>query len=128
MHEESITRSLLRQVDELAQQHNALAVEDIEVEAGELSGIEPLLLQSAFERMKESTLLCGNATLSISKIGLEAECLSCQAVVPIRDFHFVCTECHSTGLRILRGDSLRLLTLRMQLGTPVQVVETAGNR
>ena len=53
MHEESLVRSLLHQVEDLAQQHHATEVEDIEVEIGPLSGVEPLLVREAFERLKD---------------------------------------------------------------------------
>jgi len=115
MHEESLIRSLLHQVQDLAQQHRAVGIEEIEVEAGPLSGIEPLLLQSAFERLKESTLLCAKSTLSIQQVSLDALCLDCYAESALQDFRFVCSTCGSTSLKILRGDSLRLLNVRMQI-------------
>ena len=55
MHEESLIRSLLRQVDQLKQIHQGLEVEEIEVEVGPLSGVEPLLLKDAFERLKSES-------------------------------------------------------------------------
>jgi hypothetical protein len=53
MHEESLVRSLLHQVEDLARQHHATEVDDIEVEIGPLSGVESLLVQEAFERLKD---------------------------------------------------------------------------
>jgi hydrogenase nickel incorporation protein HypA/HybF len=122
MHEESLMRSLLRQVHDLAQQHHAVGIEEIEVEAGPLSGIEPLLLQSAFERLKESTTLCRTATLSIQEVSLDVQCLRCHAQSVLQDFRFVCTACGSTSLKILRGDSLRLLNVRMQIHEDAEVI------
>ena len=113
MHEESLTRSLLRQVDELARQNRATEVEEIEVECGPLSGVEPLLLQSAFERLQSSFGLTRSAKLAIREVGLEIVCLDCHAHSQLTEFHFVCPICDSTSLRVVRGDSLLLLDVRL---------------
>ena len=115
MHEESLIRALLRQAENLAVQHAAIAVEEIELEIGPLSGAEPLLLESAFDRIKGTSDLCGCATLSIRSIDLEALCLDCQRDFAIDDFRFVCRYCESTSLQIMRGDSLTLLNVRLQV-------------
>ena len=114
MHEESLMRSLLRQVDELAQQHHAIAVEEIEVEVGPLSGVEPLLLQDAFERLK-GDFQWPLAELTVQQVGLDVLCKSCQSESQLQNFHFMCRECGSTSLQILRGDAFRLLNVRMQI-------------
>ncbi len=123
MHEESLMRSLLRQVEELAQQHHARAVEEIEVEVGPLSGVEPLLLQDAFERLKDE-FFWPRAELSVLQVGLDVLCQSCQSESQLQDFRFVCHQCGSTSLKILRGDAFRLLNVRMQIDDSVT---TNGN-
>ncbi len=113
MHEESLIRSLLRQVDELMQTHQALAVEEIEVEVGPLSGVEPFLLKDAFERLKtESSSSTGS--LSIVEVGLDVLCRDCQCESKLKNFHFVCHECGSTSVQILCGDEFRLLSVRLR--------------
>lgn len=114
MHEESLIRSLLHQVAELSQQHHATAVEEIEVEVGPLSGVEPLLLQDAFQRLRDE-FSWPKVELSVLEVGLDVLCGSCQCESQLRDFHFVCRECGSTSLQILRGDAFRLLNVRMQI-------------
>ena len=118
MHEESLMRSLLRQVEELAQQHHARAVEEIEVEVGPLSGVEPLLLQDAFERLKYE-FSWPLAELTLLQVGLDILCTSCRTESQLQNFHFVCRECGSTSLQILRGDAFRLLNVRMQIDDSV---------
>ena len=118
MHEESLMRSLLRQVEELAQQHHARAVEEIEVEVGPLSGVEPLLLQDAFERLKDD-FFWPRAELSVLQVGLDVLCQSCQSESQLKDFRFVCHQCGSPSLKIIRGDAFRLLNVRMQIDDSV---------
>ena len=114
MHEESLVRSLLRQVEELAQQHHATEVEDIEVEIGPLSGVESLLVREAFERLKDGCKW-PNCTLTITSVGLMVLCNQCSTESELVDFQFVCTLCGSTSLRIVSGDAFRLLNVRMQI-------------
>lgn len=118
MHEESLIRSLLHQVEELARQHNATEVVDIEVEIGPLSGVESLLVRDAFERLKEG-FKWPNCSLSISHVGLIVYCHQCAKEFELFDFQFVCTHCGSTSLKILRGDAFRLLNVRMQIESSV---------
>jgi hydrogenase nickel incorporation protein HypA/HybF len=114
MHEESLVRSLLHQVEELAQQHHATEVEDIEVEIGPLSGVESLLVREAFERLKDG-FKWPNCTLTISVVGLMVFCNQCSGEFELFDYRFVCAHCGSTSLRILSGDAFRLLNVRMQI-------------
>ena len=51
MHERSLVRSLLAQVQALAAEHPADRVAAIRVRIGEFSGVEPELLQSAYEEL-----------------------------------------------------------------------------
>ena len=114
MHEESLVRSLLHQVEELARQHHATEVEDIEVEIGPLSGVESLLVQEAFERLKDGCKW-PNCTLTITPVGLMVFYNQCSEESELFDFQFICTHCGSTSLRILSGDAFRLLNVRMQI-------------
>lgn len=126
MHEESLTRSLLRQVEELAVLHQAVRIEEIVVEVGPLSGVEPLLLQSAFERLRRTTR-CSDSILSIQHVGLDILCDCCHTESGLKDFHFVCPECGSTSLRILRGDEFRLLNVRLQINDFDDAAMTASD-
>jgi len=113
MHEESLIRSLLNQVGELAVRHAALQVTCVEVEIGLLSGVEPLLLESAFERLRSETC-CHNSTLQIQQIGLEVCCRDCGVTSMLERLVFQCPHCLSDSIRITKGDQIRLLNVTMQ--------------
>jgi hydrogenase nickel incorporation protein HypA/HybF len=115
MHEESLIRSLLRQVDALAEQHEALNVEQIDVEVGPLSGVESLLLKDAFGRLQGASNYCGRSRLVVADVPLQAICLTCQREFVMRDFQFVCKVCGASSLKILRGDTLLLRDVQMQI-------------
>ena len=71
MHEYSIVQSLLDSCEEHARQNDAKKVAKVVVKIGVLSGVEPDLLQTAFDTFKEQTV-CHNAEfiLNIQKIHL----------------------------------------------------------
>lgn len=112
MHEESLIRNLLIQVAGLARVHRAEGVEEIEVEVGPLSNAEPLLLQSAFERLVENSPLRG-ASLLIRNVGLTVACENCCAVSELQNYRFSCAACGSHAIKILRGDCLTLLNVKL---------------
>ena len=113
MHEESLVRSLLRQVELIADEHRATEITEIEVEIGPLSGVEPLLVQSAFARVAASTA-CGSARLSIHQVELEALCESCGQQFEMQELRFRCPCCKANGIRIVRGDEFRLMNVTLE--------------
>jgi hydrogenase nickel incorporation protein HypA/HybF len=113
MHEESLIRSLLNQVSELAVDHAALDVTCVEVEIGLLSGVEPLLLESAFERLRPETC-CRNAVLQIQQIGLEICCGDCGETSMLQQLLFQCPTCLSNSIRITKGDQVRLMNVTLR--------------
>ena len=113
MHEQSLIRSLLSQVAELAERHQASQVDVIEVEVGPLSGVETLLLQSAFEQRPPLDLF-RTTSLRIHEVPLTAICHDCRAEFDLTTFRFLCPHCSSTNVNVIRGDEVRLLTVTVQ--------------
>jgi len=113
MHEESLVRSLLRQVELIADENGATEITEIEVEIGPLSGVEPLLVESAFARVAVSTA-CGSAKLSIQQVDLEALCENCGQKFEMRELRFCCPCCDANRIRIIRGDEFRLMNVTLE--------------
>ncbi len=117
MHEISLVRSLVRQVDQIATDHdaNADAVQDITIEIGPLSGVEPELVRMAYDQ------LCYQerrppATLTIELSSLQVRCLDCESDTELQDFMFRCGQCHSGRVRVISGDEFRLLSITFEEG------------
>jgi Zn finger protein HypA/HybF involved in hydrogenase expression len=53
MHEYSIVQALLTQCEEIAAQNDAQSVTKVVVKIGKMSGVEPYLLEIAFNTFKE---------------------------------------------------------------------------
>lgn len=113
MHEASLVRTLLQKVSDLLTEHRGVRVETITVELGPLSGVEPLLVQSAFEELSLQSSLAG-AKLVLQEIGLGAKCRHCHADFEIPKFKFVCPACGSTDVQVVYGDEFRLLSITIE--------------
>jgi hydrogenase nickel incorporation protein HypA/HybF len=115
MHEVSLVRSLLEQVARLAAEHGGGAVEEIRVEVGPLSGVEPLLLRSAFDRLAPASAAPA-ARLRIDEVELTCRCRECSRSTVLEDFRFRCVECGSGSVEVTGGDAFRLLDFTLRTG------------
>jgi len=107
MHEFSIARALLRQVSAIAEGRPDSSVTAVHVTVGEFSGIEGDLLEIAFRQLSPESVVSG-ARLDVRRVPLQAECEECRSLFDVQGFRFVCPECASRRVRILRGEELML--------------------
>jgi hydrogenase nickel incorporation protein HypA/HybF len=77
MHEYSLMLALLERVEAEATAHRAVAVHRVLVRIGELSGVEPDLLESAFEIVRAGTV-CAGAALDVERVAARWECSACR--------------------------------------------------
>jgi hydrogenase nickel incorporation protein HypA/HybF len=110
MHEMSLVRSLLEESQRLCAEQGGAAIESIRLELGPLSGVEPLLVESAFEQLSAELGLAG-VRLDIEETALEARCRNCWAYFEVRDFRFVCPTCGARQIAITRGDGVKLVSI-----------------
>lgn len=114
MHELSVCRGLLRQVEHIAQTRAATAVEKIVLRIGPLSGVEPRLLQAAFEVASSGTL-AERAHLRIETTALRLKCLSCGAESESEPSRLSCPRCGEWRTQLLSGDELLLAGVELTL-------------
>jgi hydrogenase nickel incorporation protein HypA/HybF len=107
MHEYSLARALLRQVEEIVRREGAARVHSVGVTIGEFSGVDPDLLQMAFEDLSEHSLAI-NAVLLIEKVALEARCETCSKEFLVQRFCFICPQCDSGSVNVIRGEEMML--------------------
>jgi hydrogenase nickel incorporation protein HypA/HybF len=113
MHERSLVQSLLRQVERVRIEHRGDAVDEVAVEVGPLSGVEPLLLREAFTALTPGTSAAG-ARLSVNEVPLIARCRGCGTSSTVLDFTFRCPACGGQALAVTQGDTLRLLHVTLR--------------
>jgi len=107
MHEFSLVRALLSQVQELVADQPAGAVLEIHLECGPWSGIEPALVYSAFDQLRRDSPL-GHAQLLVKSVPLAAACQDCGEVFEPPVFCFRCPACDSTATQVIRGEGVIL--------------------
>ena len=112
MHEFSVVRTLLAQINDIARRNTAV-VSEVRVSIGEFSGVDADLLQSAFEQLaRESS--AEHARLKIERTKLQARCEACDADFPVCGFRFVCPLCRGSNVRIVRGEELMLESVLLE--------------
>lgn len=113
MHEFSLVRSLLAQVEQIVAEQGGGTVRTIRLRCGSLSGVEPALLLSAFELLRVENDL-RNTSLSIEEVLLEASCQKCHAVFVPERFCFTCPVCGSDRTEVIQGDALVLESIELE--------------
>lgn len=122
MHEDSLVRSLLRQIDELVADHGGGRVVGVCVEAGPLSGIEPTLFAEAFYRRREGHG-AAEAELQIESVGLSCRCRVCARDYIVEELRFVCPHCGGDAVDVIAGDAVVLKSIVLM---PFEAAEVAS--
>ena len=112
MHELSLCDDLLGQVVAIAVQNNARSVESITVQIGALSGVEPLLLDSAFSMIKVGTV-AEDAELILQTSPVIVHCQICGAESEVAANRLLCNACQSHETTLLSGDELILASVAL---------------
>lgn len=112
MHEYSIVQSLLNSCEEHAKKNSATKVTKVVVKIGVLSGVEPHLLQSAFDTFKQETM-CDGAEFVINSQPLVLQCNDCKKEFESKKYEFKCKECESLNVRAIDGEEMYLMSLEL---------------
>jgi hydrogenase nickel insertion protein HypA len=113
MHEYSIVQALLNQCEEIAHQNNANVVTKVVVKIGTMSGVEPHLLEIAFDTFKEKTV-CDGASFVMNVQPLTIECNQCKTITPLNEIYYKCPHCESLDVKVIDGEDMFLMTLEME--------------
>lgn len=117
MHEFSVARSLLTQINQIAAEYGGGTIQEVVVRCGPLAGIEPMLLAEAFDLLRVASE-CPKARLRIEQEPLEVDCRGCGTLFSPHQFQFVCPNCGSGDTVISKGD--RLMIDYITLDQPLQ--------
>ncbi|MDD2738802.1 MAG: hydrogenase maturation nickel metallochaperone HypA [Methylomonas lenta] len=113
MHELSLCEDLLDQVKAIAETHHAEKVVSITVRIGPLSGVEPLLLESAF------SMACVGTVAELAELILENQpvrvvCNQCAIESEASANNLLCRSCGGFDTRLLSGDELILARVELE--------------
>jgi hydrogenase nickel incorporation protein HypA/HybF len=113
MHELSICQGLIRQVQQVAADNNARSVELIRLRIGGLSGVEPPLLERAFEIARAGTL-ASEAELEIENGPVVVKCRDCGASSAVAVNCLLCRQCGDWRVTVTEGEELLLLSVEIE--------------
>lgn len=112
MHEYSIVRALLDRVEAEARARGAMRVHKVQVRVGDLSGVDPGLLATAFETCRDLTI-CRGASFEVVPEGVRWACRGCGREVTAGDV-LQCAVCGEPA-RLVSGDGIVLERLEMEV-------------
>ena len=113
MHEYSIVQALLEQCENHAKANNVTKVTKVVTKIGKLSGVEPHLLEIAFETFKEKTV-CEEAEFVMNLQNLKLYCNTCHEESEQSEVRYQCAHCQSTDVSVVDGEEMYLMTLEME--------------
>lgn len=113
MHEYSIVQALLNQCESIATEHQAQKIAKVTVKIGKMSGVEPHLLEIAFDTFKESTV-CEGAEFIMNIQPLTIRCNLCSAESELDEIAYCCPECESLDVSVVDGEDMFLMSLEME--------------
>jgi len=114
MHELSVCRSLLREVERAAAMHGAERVSRIVITVGALSGVDAALLKRAFDAARAGTLAEG-AALDIEISPIMVRCEACGRDTAAKINELTCRGCVDGRVRVLSGDELLLKRVELSV-------------
>ena len=113
MHEYSIVQSLLNQCEEIAKKNSATRVIKAVIKIGVMSGVEPQLLETAFNTFKEGTI-CNNCEYVGEIQPIVIDCNKCHTISTLNKNEYCCPKCQSVELDVTDGEDLILLQLELE--------------
>ena len=121
MHERSLVQRLLQQVQQIVSEDGGGQVSEVRVQVGDLSGVEPLLFQAAFEEMV-SDVFSSECLLDLEIVPVMAVCNDCGQQFEIVDFQFRCPVCQTGAVQVIQGDQVKLISIKVNSDNPIEGV------
>lgn len=104
MHEISLVRNIFKTLeDEYPQSFERIT--QIWVKAGELSNVQPILMQNAFEAVLEAEPKYQGKTLHVEVLPILIYCDDCQKSTVVKNYKFAC-DCGQPSRNIIQGEEL----------------------
>lgn len=119
MHELSICQAIIAEVQAIAEDRQALAVSDIHLRIGPLSGVETSLLRNAFPFAAAGTV-AADAALHVASVPVRVRCKQCGGEMTVPANRLLCGNCASWQTELISGDELLLDRVEMQCASPLK--------
>jgi len=124
MHELSICQGIMSQVNEIAFQNQAIAIESITLRIGPLSGVEAPLLKQAFPFVAAQTI-AENAELIIEELPVVILCKQCGSRSNVVPNKLICSQCGDYRTQLISGDEMLLASVELTKESPTDKTQLA---
>ncbi len=114
MHELSLVAGLFEVLEAKAREARASRVASVKLRVGEMSGVVPELLASAFDAYKKGTLADG-ASLEVEIVPVRPRCRACGGTSWREEMGFLCASCGSRDLEVVEGREIVLERLAVEV-------------
>jgi len=105
MHEISLVRNIFRTIEEQFPSIPPQKVKCIHLKAGELSNVQPILMQNAFDAVITDDARYQRALLQVEVTPILVKCEICHEITEVKQYRFVCS-CGRPTKNIIQGDEL----------------------
>src|SRR6266542_3404014 len=112
MHEYSLVQAMFDQIGEVARAREAISVRRVRVRIGQLAGVDPALLHTAYDLFRVRTF-CADAPLDIDEIPPRWTCPVCHVDIATGG-PLVCPDCGAPA-RLTAGDEIVLDRLELEV-------------
>lgn len=110
MHEISLLENVREILETEAARQGFRKVNQVTLEIGALSCIEPEALRFGFDVVMQDSI-AAEAELAIEIIPAQGRCQHCQQPVPMQSLQQVCPICGKYGVNLLQGNSMKIKDL-----------------
>ncbi len=111
MHELRIATEIIETVQAEMNRRDLERIGAVGLAIGALCGVDPDALSFAYDASVTGTALHGSH-LDIEFIPVEGRCLACGHEFSVKELCFICPECGSGKLDIIRGQELNIVWLK----------------
>jgi hydrogenase nickel incorporation protein HypA/HybF len=110
MHELSLALEVIELASREAEKNDVSTILEMEIEIGDLSGVEAETFQSALEMVVKNTLL-ENTHIHINRTPATGKCSDCNKVFEMNERMATCPVCNSFPNEISGGTDFRVVSI-----------------
>lgn len=115
MHEMAIAHSILTEVEQLIEKHNARGALWVKIKIGILSGVVEEQLKFAFDIYKKQFEVCEKLELKMRSQPLILKCRKCEKITERSEYLMQCNHCHGSAVTIIDGEEMILEQVELEL-------------
>lgn len=110
MHELSLAMEVIELAAREAEKNSVTDIFEIEIEVGDLSGVEAETFQSALEMIVKDTLL-EHTLIRVNRTPAIGSCMNCSKEFDMKERLSTCPHCHGYPSEIRGGQDFRVVSI-----------------